>query len=252
MGTWIYHLRIAQNLLDIWPDLEEMAFVCGNLAPDSGRPNADFTRFDPPKELTHFLQARSIRPRGADLVYYRGYLAGLNETDDPARYAFNLGYFCHLLADNLWIVQIEPASRAGNKAILASEGEAGWNTLKGDWYDLDGLYLAAHPDSLYWRFCRGIPILPPYLPFLDWESLYEQYDYMRNFYQQPPERPLDRCYRYLNATTMDRCVADSSRKIAWLVEVLKKKAPPVTDPSALALLSAEDLLPYDAPLGDLN
>jgi hypothetical protein len=249
MGTWIYHLRIAQNLLDNWPELDEMAFVCGNLAPDSGRPNTDWTAFDPPKELTHFLQAESIR--AADLDYYRTYLSGVDEGQEPAKYAFRLGYYCHLMADNLWIMQIEPGSRAGNPDIFANEGEAGWNILKADWYDLDRLYIAAHPDSLYGRFCRGIPLMPPYLPFLDWDSLYEQYGYMRTFYQQPPERPLDRCFRYLSAMTMDRCVADSSYKIKHLVELLQRQ-PPVEDlPSALALLSKEDLEGYKAPLGDI-
>lgn len=250
MGTWIYHLRIAQKLLKKWPSLDEMAFICGNLAPDSGRPNADWTRFDPPKELTHFLQAKPIRPRGADLIYYRAYVPGMDETREPAHYAFNLGYFCHLLADNLWIVQIEPASRTDNVVLFTNEGEAGWNTLKGDWYDLDRLYLVDHPDSLYWRFCRGIPVMPPYLPFLDWDSLYEQYNYMRDYYQLPPERPLDRYYRYLNAATMDRCVADSSRKIAYLIELLNRYTPPEEEPSALAFLSPEDLLAYEPPLGD--
>lgn len=252
MGTWIYHLRIAQKLLDIWPSLDEMAFICGNLAPDSGRPNADWTRFDPPKELTHFLQAKPKQSRGADLVYYRAYLVGMDEMRDPAHYAFNLGYFCHLLADNLWIVQIEPSSRAGNAAIFANEGEAGWNTLKEDWYDVDRLYLAAHPDSLYFRFYRGIPVMPPYLPFLDWDSLYEQYGYMRDFYQQPPERPLDRCYQYLNAATMDRCVADSSRKIAYLVKLLRRTVPPEGGHSALVLLPSGDLEAYEVPLGDVE
>jgi hypothetical protein len=252
VGTWIYHLRIAQNLLVSWPNLDEMAFICGNLAPDSGRPNVDFTRFDPPKELTHFLLDDSIRPRGADLAFYRAYLTNRDPVVEPARYAFALGYFCHLLADNLWIVQIEPASRAGNQALFACEGEGAWNTIKCDWYDLDRLYLAGHPECLYWRFCRELPVMPPYLPFLDWDSLYEQFAYMRNYYQEPPEQSLERCFRYLSVVTMDRCVDDSSRKIALLVEFLNAHVPSDQEPSALAFLSPDDLAAYQAPLGEIE
>ena len=55
MGTWIAHLRIAENLLPYFSGMDEVAFTYGNLAPDSGLPNADWTVFDPPKEVTHFL-----------------------------------------------------------------------------------------------------------------------------------------------------------------------------------------------------
>ena len=62
MGTWISHLRIAEQLLTAMPQLDEVAFIYGNLAPDSGLPNADWSAFDPPKEVTHFLgTARSRR-----------------------------------------------------------------------------------------------------------------------------------------------------------------------------------------------
>jgi len=56
MGTWISHLRIAEQLLTAMPQLDEVAFIYGNLAPDSGLPNADWSAFDPPKEVTHFLR----------------------------------------------------------------------------------------------------------------------------------------------------------------------------------------------------
>jgi hypothetical protein len=58
MATWISHLRVAENLLAALPDLDEVAFTFGNLAPDSGVPNADWTVFDPPQEVTHFFGPR--------------------------------------------------------------------------------------------------------------------------------------------------------------------------------------------------
>jgi hypothetical protein len=55
MGTWISHLRIAENLLEYFPNVDEVTFAFGNLSPDSGIPNSDWTQFDPPNEVTHFL-----------------------------------------------------------------------------------------------------------------------------------------------------------------------------------------------------
>jgi len=49
---------------------------------------------------------------------------------------------------------------------------------------------------------------------------------------------------------MARCVADSGRKIAWLVERLADRLDTVSAPSAVAWLPHEDLVAYAPPLGD--
>jgi len=48
VGTWISHLRVAENLLSHFRELDEVIFSFGNLSPDSGIANADWTEFDPP------------------------------------------------------------------------------------------------------------------------------------------------------------------------------------------------------------
>ncbi len=69
MGTWICHLRIAEKLLPHFPELDKTTFAFGNLAPDSGIPNETWTEFDPPKEVTHFLQKGEGEDMIRDLVY---------------------------------------------------------------------------------------------------------------------------------------------------------------------------------------
>ena len=54
MASWMVHLRIADKLLDQLKDIDETAFVMGNIAPDSGVPNEDWTKFTPPKTVSHF------------------------------------------------------------------------------------------------------------------------------------------------------------------------------------------------------
>ena len=95
MGTWISHLRIAENLLQHYPELDEVTFAFGNLSPDSGIPNADWTAFDPPKEVTHFLQKGEGEDAVQDLVFYEQYLSNIQPEHDIKRYRFGLGYFFH-------------------------------------------------------------------------------------------------------------------------------------------------------------
>jgi len=48
------HLRVADRLLDRLEGIREKEFIMGNIAPDSGVPNADWTAYAPPTEVSHF------------------------------------------------------------------------------------------------------------------------------------------------------------------------------------------------------
>ena len=56
MASWMVHLRVADELLKKIEKLDEQAFVIGNIAPDSGVPNEDWTVFQPPKDVSHFSE----------------------------------------------------------------------------------------------------------------------------------------------------------------------------------------------------
>ena len=58
MASWMIHLRVADLLMDRIPGLDETAFVMGNIAPDSGVPNSDWTKFQPPKDVSHFNEKK--------------------------------------------------------------------------------------------------------------------------------------------------------------------------------------------------
>lgn len=251
MGTWISHLRITENLLVVLPGLDEAAFTCGNLAPDSGIPNADWTQFDPPKTVTHYLNPGEGEERIRDLEFYRAHLAGLAPEDDPARYSFVLGYFFHLLCDHLWSRRIVSTSKQAYAALLSERGSKGWDVLKDDWYGLDQVYVRDHPESLFWRVLMRVPNPLQYLPFVPAAALGQQLDYIRKFYSEPDASwVLDRPYPYLSAATMDRYVADATGALLVLHARLSAAPPPDGAASALRLLPAEMVAPYPAPLGD--
>ncbi|HUS13661.1 MAG TPA: hypothetical protein VM536_01470 [Chloroflexia bacterium] len=253
MGTWISHLRVAENLLAHSPDLDAACFACGNLAPDSGIPNADWTQFDPPKAVTHFLQPGEDEGRIADLAFYRQYLTAASRDADPARYSFRLGYFCHLLCDNLWALRAGTRFKQDYASLFAAQGAHAWWELKRDWYGLDHQYVRDHPDSLFWRVFVPAPNPPSDLPFVPDAALHHQLDHIRGYYSAPdPDvMPLDRPYPYLNAAAMDRFVADATAAVLQMLDILQARRAPPDGATALDLLPADQIAPYDPPLGDI-
>ena len=63
MASWMVHLRIADILLNEIPNLSAQEFIVGNIAPDSGVPNKDWSQFTPSTTISHF---RTPRHKKAD------------------------------------------------------------------------------------------------------------------------------------------------------------------------------------------
>lgn len=252
MATWIGHLRIAEHLLKHLPVLDETAFAFGSLSPDSGRPNADWSEFDPPKTITHFLQPNDDEDKIHDLTFYRQYLADVHPDENRTLYSFSLGYFLHLIADNLWARRINRTYRQVYTQQIAEQGSKfGWEVKK-DWYGLDYKYLRDQPDSLFWRVILNAPNPPALLPFLVEDALHYSLDYIRDSYRTlKPDDVLDRVYPYLNETTMNRYVEDAISASLLILRALDHKPTLDGQNSALFLLPEALLEPYPPPLGDV-
>ena len=250
MGTWICHLRIAEKMLIELPELDEVAFAFGNLAPDSGLPNADWTQFDPPKDVTHFLRPGEVNEGLIDdLRFYRQHLADLRPNHDRTRHSFALGYFAHLLCDNLWARRIVGPSQHAYADLFARRGENGWGDLKDDWYGLDQRFVRDQRDCLFWRVFLPAPNPPPYLPFIPEAALHQRLDYIRKFYSQPdPAWVLDRPYPYLNEATMTRFVDDATSAILEIYSNIEDGHE--LEGTALTRLAPSSIEPYPPPLGD--
>ena len=54
MASWMVHLRVAESLLSKIANLSETEFIVGNIAPDSGVPNEDWSVFTPNTTVSHF------------------------------------------------------------------------------------------------------------------------------------------------------------------------------------------------------
>ncbi|MBK9209926.1 MAG: zinc dependent phospholipase C family protein [Anaerolineales bacterium] len=250
MGTWICHLRIAEKLLPHFPELDKILFTFGNLAPDSGIPNETWTVFDPPKEVTHFLQKGEGEDMIRDLVYYREYLAPLNPQDDIQLYSFRFGYFTHLICDILWMKYLGTTTKAAFQEMIATDPQKAWDRIKDDWYGLDQLYNRAHPENLFWQIIHKTPSPPSYLPFVNEKALHQQYNHIRKFYGEPDaEFFIERKFPYLNESTMTRIIEDTVNATLLIIEQLRQINIQKFQ-SSFEILPAELILPYPMPLGD--
>ncbi len=217
MGTWICHLRLAENLLDRIEGLDPGQFAVGSIAPDSGIPDENWENYNPPKSVSHFASLNGNPWRLADLDFYHRYLADILPDANPARFSFLLGYFLHLVTDNLWRDEIWASTDAkwgddfAERQIFITE-------VKRDWYGLDFVYVRDHRDSLFWKvFLRcqydrdagALDFMPP-------EAVMERIEYIQTFYQRTDERVQTACARpfiYLPKTRMDRFVAEATETL---------------------------------------
>lgn len=251
MGTWISHLRIAEKLVEHFPEVDEVTFTFGNLSPDSGIPNADWTEFDPPKEVTHFLRRGEGEDTIHDLEYYEQYVANINPEDDIRLYSFRLGYFFHLICDILWAKKIFRATKQEFKHLFDDDPGKAIETIKDDWYGLDQIYVREHPESNFWRVIMANPNPPSYLPFVKDQALHQQYKHIRKFYsEQENQWFLSLPYQYLSERTMSRMVTDSVTAVLYIHDKIFKLQHFDGLKSSAGLLSAAQLEPYEAPLGN--
>lgn len=251
MGTWISHLRIAELLLDHFPALDEVTFTFGNLSPDSGIPNADWTEFDPPKEVTHFLHKGEGEHAIHDLLYYQGYLANIDPEDDIKCYSFRLGYFFHLICDIMWAKRIWAATQGQFKPLFDKDTKKAVSLVKDDWYGLDQLYVRDHPEHIFWRVIMANPYPPSYLPFVKDAALHHQYDHIRKFYsEQEDQWFLSIPYQYLNETTMTRIVNESIEAVLIVYDKVKGMEHLDGLGTSVSLLPESLLAPYEEPLGN--
>jgi len=250
MGTWICHLRVAELLLGKLPLLNEEAFIIGSLSPDSGYPNEDWTEFDPPKAVTHFIHKGETEANTRDYLFYRQYL--IQPIEDNQAFSFRLAYFFHLVCDYLWAKRVGKTTRAENQILLDEKGLYSLiEVAKADWYGLDHLYIRNHPDMHAWQVFLHAKNPPSYLDFIPLQALHHQLDYIRDYYSHPdPTRVLDRPFPYLNETSMAKFVQDCASASIEIYRLMQGNPLPSPNETSLELLEPAWYAPYPPPLGD--
>lgn len=166
MATWIVHLRLAERLLDRIDGLDPAYFAIGNIAPDSGIPDEKWEKFDPPAEVLHFQASENETWRIADLEFYRRYLAPARKKAlDSLRFSFLLGYFFHLVTDNMWEELIGKPTMERFASQFEADPKFVWQ-VKRDWYGLDFEHVRTYPESLFWMVFMDCQYEDDFLDFL--------------------------------------------------------------------------------------
>lgn len=220
MATWIAHLRIAENLLGLFPDLDPAGFAVGNIAPDSGIPDEKWEIFSPPLEVTHLISSGDWRC--ADMEFYRRYLLPLRCDPNQGPVSFRIGYFFHLLTDNIWDARINRPVRKRWEAQFAADKGFIWEVKK-DLYGLDFIYVRNHPDCLFWRVFLNARPGTGELDFLPLEAVRQRVEFIQQDYQRTDEdvqKAYNRPYIYLSSAEMDRFVDESTRQLSRIYQHL--------------------------------
>lgn len=216
MASWMVHLRIADKLLDQIPDLSPVEFIVGNIAPDSGVPNEDWSRFTPDTKTSHFKTGK----RKADPAPFAAkYFTPAQQCAyTPRQYAFYLGYLVHLMTDVLWSDRIvTPTLEKFGKQDTPDRNEFIWKA-KEDWYDLDHKYLRDHPGCRAFRVYLGaVGFRNEFMEEFSLDAFDNRRQYITNFYLESHDN-LDREYPYLTEAEMDAFVEESAAEILKMLK----------------------------------
>ena len=220
MASWMVHLRIADKLLDQLEDIDETAFVMGNIAPDSGVPNEDWTKFTPPKTVSHFNDGKYNASINIDEFCSQYFNIELIKTYNKKQFSFFLGYYVHLLSDIEWSQFVyQPLIQAYPKEAAEDEYKLVW-TAKKDWYDIDFLYLKQHPDF------RGFSIYEnavnfdnEFMPIFAKDAFENRRQYICWFYRNDERGELEREYKYLSPEQAEAFVQKTAEKIQRIISL---------------------------------
>lgn len=215
MASWMVHLRIADKLLDNVPDLSPVEFIVGNVAPDSGVPNEDWSVFTPSTQVSHFKTDSS--KANPDAFARKYFTPALQAGYSGQQYGFYLGYLVHLITDVLWVRDIYDPS----KLRFAEERDKDpdnfiWK-LKADWYDLDFKFLRDHPGFRAFRVYLGaVGFVNEFMEEFSPDAFDNRRQYITSFYLENNDH-LDRDYPYLTEPEMDAFTDNAVKEILQLL-----------------------------------
>lgn len=216
MASWMIHLRISDGLLRLFKNkIDETEFVVGNIAPDSGVPNEDWSKFTPDTNVSHF---KSRNENGEKFVDIGRFLGEYLSSEQIGRYnkkelSFFLGYYSHLLTDVLWVKDIyDPCCKKHYDEYNADKVAFTWK-IKEDWYDLDFKYLRDHPDFRAFDIYRGaVGFENEFMDIFSRDAFDNRREYIVSFYGEKRDG-LDREYPFLNEKMADEFVSSAIEHI---------------------------------------
>lgn len=226
MASWMVHLRVADRLIDKLPPISNTEFVIGNIAPDSGVPNEDWSVFTPSSEISHF---RTTDAYGLKEIHEDQFLANYFTKEQcrqysPKQYAFYLGYLTHLLTDKMWVRDIVQPSRLRFPDLYENDRGKWAQLVKGDWHALDILYLHKHPDfRSFILYERAIGFQNTYLDFFSIDAFDNRREYITATYRKESVAPKHQ-ETYLSEDDIEVFVTNGASEIISILHNLQSIA----------------------------
>lgn len=220
MASWMVHLRIADILLNKIFNLSSTEFVMGNIAPDSGIPNDDWSAFTPSGDVSHFKTTDVYGLKEIHLNKYveRFFTEEQRKTYSIQQFSFYLGYLTHLITDMMWADEIVRPCIDKFKSLYDKDRVEWIWTLKKDWYDLDFLYIKKNPNfRAYVIYQNAVDFNNDYIDFFSDDAFNNRREYIIDFYKKE-KGDLERDYTYLKEKEMNRFVKVSAEKISQIIK----------------------------------
>lgn len=185
MANWITHMRLADEVLKQLPDLDRLGFCMGSIAPDCNVENENWSRFDPPREMTHWMTPGSSFKQFDDCErFYDQRVRGKAFADNQER-SFYLGYYAHLIADvtylhfirdedrvkAMWrriraVPELDEKARDCDETFDSAKRLVDKPRRNAAVIALENEYLYAHPETAYLTVLQTVKEFPDYLDFL--------------------------------------------------------------------------------------
>ena len=212
MASWLVHLRVADRILSKYRYLSHAEFIVGNIAPDSGIPNENWTQFTPSTDISHFKTGKHAKAEPATFI--EKYLTAKQQDlyANPI-FSFYLGYLVHLITDVEWSESVYYPAKVKFAEEYEKDPEGFIWKLKKDWYDLDFLYLREHPDFRAFRlYTSAEGFKNTYIDEFSEDAFDIRRKYIVDYYQQC-RVDIDREFRYLTETELNAFVDTCVKKI---------------------------------------
>lgn len=215
MASWIIHFRIADMLLYKIENLCPLEFIFGNLAPDSGVPNEDWSDFSPSPVVSHF---KTIGEDGRHHTNADKFANEYLSADKIKKYSekersFYLGYLSHLLTDMLWTKNTFPICIANAPDEYEAVGKALVWTWKKDFYDIDTLYLKNNPQfRTFELYKNAIGFENEFLSIFSKDAFDKKREVISSFYDIN-RTDLGREYKYFTEKDSDDFVRNAVEEI---------------------------------------
>lgn len=210
MATWIAHLRVAEKILEKKPQVNYECFTVGNIGPDSGVPNEDYSSFDPPRDITHWMEdGENTNAEG----FYIKYLKDHKKNNLNNRFSFYLGYYVHLLTDVCWKRMYDDKKKTKlYKEGLEKDKNFIW-VIKKDWYGLDYLFLDKNPNSLFFTIFKNVTDFEDYLEYFPKGAFTKKVNYIKEFYLGENDATKEN-FIYLTENEMNDFIIECSEYVA--------------------------------------